>query len=157
MDQNALVTSNEIVAFLDQQTIGEEKATGLRLLRRAANTIDQLNEQLESNDQEQIQISIALGVEGLSLEGILQKIEDMHTERNQHIEAIQQRDAIIEAEYQSRATQSIQPHVLATPDQAALQHAMQFSYALVGLCHTQSLPAWVVSGARDIIDYVEHK
>lgn len=51
MDKNTLVSSSEITEFLDQQTISEEKATGLRLLRRAANTIDHLAEKLDEAEK----------------------------------------------------------------------------------------------------------
>ena len=116
-----LLKSEEIIDFLDQQTIDEEKATGLRLLRRAAQTIEQLTQ-----------------------------------EREHHLNAIIERDQAIE-QAEGRLAQADQPSLTATPDQLALQEAVKFGYALVGLSYRNSLPEWVVKGAQDIIDYSESK
>lgn len=122
MDQQQhFVSPEEIIEFLDQQTISEEKATGLRLLRRAAQTIEQLTQ-----------------------------------EREHHLNAIIERDQAIEqAEGQLAKTRL--PTLTATPDQIALQEAVKFGYALVGLSYRNGLPEWVVKGAQDIIDYSETK
>lgn len=133
MDQNnstslfiELLKPDEIIEFLDQQTISEEKATGLRLLRRAAQTIQALM-------QEREQYFAAI------------------TERDQ---AIQQADSkLAQANMQSMSDKLTIP----SPDQLALQEAVKFGYALVGLSYRNGLPEWVVKGAQDIIDYSETK
>lgn len=127
MDQQThFVSPDEIIEFLDQQTISEEKATGLRLLRRAAQTIEQLTQ-----------------------------------EREHHLNAIIERDQAIEqAEGQLARVnmQSMSDKLTApSPDQLALQEAVKFGYALVGLSYRNGLPEWVVKGAQDIIDYSETK
>lgn len=131
MDQNnstspfiELLKPDEIIEFLDQQTISEEKATGLRLLRRAAQTIQALMQ-----------------------------------EREQYFAAITERDQAIQLADQERERINRdrgQSHV-ASPDQLALQEAVKFGYALVGLSYRNGLPEWVVKGAQDIIDYSETK
>lgn len=128
MDQNnstspfiQLLKPEEIIEFLDQQTIDEEKATGLRLLRRAAQTIEAL---MRENDH--------------------------------YYNAIRERDQALE-QAEGRLAQADQPSLTATPDQLALQEAVKFGYALVGLSYRNSLPEWVVKGAQDIIDYSESK
>lgn len=131
MDQNnstslfiELLKPDEIIEFLDQQTISEEKATGLRLLRRAAQTI-----------------------------------QAMMQEREQYFAAITERDQAIQLADQERERINRdrgQSHV-ASPDQLALQEAVKFGYALVGLSYRNGLPEWVVKGAQDIIDYSETK
>ena len=94
MDQNNLVSPEEIIEFLDQQTISEEKATGLRLLRRAANTITSLSEQLE-------------------------KVQDLDAEREQHLESIRQRDLIIES-----LEKQLSPHQIAMQQAALFGRAL---------------------------------
>lgn len=128
MDQNnstspfiELLKPDEIIEFLDQQTISEEKATGLRLLRRAAQTIQALMQ-----------------------------------EREQYFAAIIERDEAIKLA-EGQWEQAILPTPTATPDQLALQEAVKFGYALVGLSYRNGLPEWVVKGAQDIIDYSETK
>lgn len=122
MDQQPhFVSPDEIIEFLDQQTISEEKATGLRLLRRAAQTIEQLTQ-----------------------------------EREHHLNAIIERDQALE-QVEGQLAQTRLPSLTATPDQLALQEAVKFGYALVGLSYRNGLPDWVVKGAQDIIDYSETK
>ena len=129
MDQNnstspfiELLKPDEIIEFLDQQTISEEKATGLRLLRRAAQTIQALMQ-----------------------------------EREQYFAAIIERDQAIEQAESKLARANMQSMsdklTVPSPDQAALDQAVQFSYALIGLSYTNGLPDWVVSGAQGIIEY----
>ena len=121
-----LLKPEEIIEFLDQQTIDEEKATGLRLLRRAAQTIEAL---MRDNDHYYNAIR----------------------ERDQ---ALEQADSkLAQANMQSMSGKFTAP----SPDQLALQEAVKFGYALVGLSYRNSLPEWVVKGAQDIIDYSESK
>jgi len=117
-----IVYPAEIIAFLEKQQISEEAATGIKLLRRAAesiafwldeinrlkdpewkdgaivpdtaNTADNILDQDLPNDLDQIALS--LGAEGASLDQILDKISEKDDERNRYITAIQQRDAVIE-------------------------------------------------------------
>lgn len=133
MDQNnstspfiELLKPDEIIEFLDQQTISEEKATGLRLLRRAAQTIQALMQ-----------------------------------EREQYFAAITERDQALEQADSKLARANMQSMsdklTIPSPDQLALQEAVKFGYALVGLSYRNGLPEWVVKGAQDIIDYSETK
>lgn len=121
-----LLKPEEIIEFLDQQTIDEEKATGLRLLRRAAQTIEQLTQVQEH-----------------------------------HLNAIIERDRALEQADSKLAQANMQSMseklTIPSPDQLALQEAVKFGYALVGLSYRNSLPEWVVKGAQDIIDYSETK
>lgn len=121
-----LLKPEEIIEFLDQQTIDEEKATGLRLLRRAAQTI-----------------------------------EALMREQEHHLNAIIERDRALE-QADSKLAQATMRSMsdkltVPSPDQLALQEAVKFGYALVGLSYRKDLPEWVVKGAQDIIDYSESK
>lgn len=123
MDQQQhFVSPEEIIEFLDQQTISEEKATGLRLLRRAAQTIVHLTQ-----------------------------------EQEHHLNAIIERDRALEQADSKLAQVNMQSMsdklTIPSPDQLALQEAVKFGYALIGLSYTNGLPDWVVSGAQSIIEY----
>lgn len=210
------VTPDEIVSFLKKQNVSEEAATGIRLLRRAAETIawlthqantipettylngekpnenpdlfkesqvqqilgsldlmqgyaffnpEQLTEQaiekigkLNSNSEALDQVSLALGLEDDSLDGVLDKIETLINERDNHISAIQQRDQVIQqAEDQLEHFNKLQPHLTLTPDQQAFQEALKFGYALVGYSYESGLPQWIVNGAKGIIEYSQQE
>lgn len=178
------VTPDEIVSFLKKQNVSEEAATGIRLLRRSAETIAWLSDQLslvlnhttEENTDPDIksaddlstpfdddvdaldQISLALGLEDDSLDSVLDKIETLINERDNHISAIQQRDQVIQqAEDQLEHFNKLQPHLTLTPDQQAFQEALKFGYALVGYSYESGLPQWIVNGAKGIIEYSQQE
>lgn len=176
-----LVTPHEIFTFLEKQQISEEKATGLRLLRRAAETIayleDQLNESVKHPSEEETtqeqqntineasaedfadpfeqfeQIALALGIASTSAEDIIDKIEEMHTEREHHIISIQQRDEIIEqGSVRGSASRGTSFHAI---DRNILTDAAQFGYAVIGYAANNGLPTWITAGAQSFIDYAE--
>lgn len=166
------VSPDEIVTFIKNQGVSEEAATGIKLLRRSAETIAWMQSTIsnfedQSRDAEPVkvdqadhndaveQIALALGLEDDTLDGVLDKIESLINERNIQIAAIQQRDDVIE-----QADREIQRlnhdrglSPVATADQSALIEATKFGYALIGLSYTNGLPDWVVSGAQEIIEY----
>lgn len=172
------VTPDEIVDFIRKQNVSEDAATGIRLLRRAAETIDWLNHQVGNvlkeaaegpstepsdikfrDDADALdQISLALGLEDDSLTGVLDKIESLINDHDIHIAAIQQRDQVIQqAEDQLEHFNKLQPYVTLTPDQQAFQEALKFGYALVGYSYESGLPQWIVNGAKGIIEYSQQE
>ena len=205
-----IVTPDELIDFIKKQNVSEEAATGIKLLRRAAETIAWLNSEprhdVESSEKFQAhhienilgaldlmqgyaffgpdtlteqavqkiealsqppenfeiqQVALALGLENDSLEEILDKIETFGTERDHHITAIEQRDDVIRQADQELQRLQNTPRLATPPSslgvdvttQQAMQEAIKFGYALIGLSVQDGLPQWVVHGAQEIIEY----
>ena len=167
-----LISPDEIVDFIKKQNVSEEKATGIKLLRRSAETIAYLQDKIaifedgqhikNVNDGADLdsleQIALALGIEDHSLDSVLEHIESMHNERNIHIAGIAQRDAVIEqTEEQIIRLQNTPIKVSPAPDHTVLQEATKFGYALIGFSYENKLPDRIIDGAQGIIDYSEQK
>lgn len=168
-----MVSPDEIVNFIKKQNVSEEAATGIKLLRRAAETIAHLQYLVRNPDaqpeQDPIdhddldaradildQINTVLGLDGDEApEDLIEKIEKLVDEREVHLAAIKQRDSVIEQADReiNRLNEDRGLEPTASPDQAVVQEAVKFGYALIGLSYTDGLPEWVVSGAQGIIEY----
>lgn len=95
---NDIVTPDEIIAFIRQSNVSEEAATGIRLLRRSAETIAWNNSEMNRLEDLQggvdyehqfkeagVVISDALGSPAtLSLEGILSAIRELRAYKEQN-------------------------------------------------------------------------
>jgi len=98
--QNEPVTPDEIVEFIESQKLPEEKSTGLRLLRRAAETITWNEGQISDILQ---QVGLALGAEfreefadGYHLSDLLDHIRGMHQDLEDARQAVTDHQSIID-------------------------------------------------------------
>lgn len=160
------VSPDEIVDFIKKQNVSEESATGIKLLRRAAETIAWLQSDAYQNadhageSTQLVQIATALGLEDDSLDNVLNQIEALAHQRDMYLDSIHERDAIIqknEEELQASRMQQFMPDdsEIEPPksQNLALQEAEKFGFALIGLSYQNNLPLWVVHGAQGIIGY----
>ena len=111
-----LISPDDLVAFIRKANVSEEAATGLKLMRQAAETIAWQNDQLRrlseqrgiaAADEDDVdpleQIVHALGADfhekypdGYDLHDVLQHIDDMHVQLVGLQEGIIERDRVIE-------------------------------------------------------------
>lgn len=109
---NDIVNPDELVEYIQSRNVSEAKATGLKLMRRAADTIawqDSELRRLQSEDPLD-QVVHALGADfhekhpdGYDLHDVLQHIEDLHVQLVGLQDGIIQRDQVI-ADYEQPVT-----------------------------------------------------